>query len=117
MGLRAACCSAATPAMPYDGPYKVITPGEKSFLINRGGVPYTVSIDRVKPAVLAPRLPARDVEVQRPSPFLSSTPAVSPSPDPPSRMPDFLAEEDFPPLRSTKTASGRVSRPPTRLNL
>ena len=102
---------------PYDGPYKVITPGEKTFIINRGGVPYTVSIDRIKPAVLAPDLPPRDEEIPSLLRQSSSTPAASPSLKPPSRVPDFFTEEDFPPLHATKTASGRVSRPPTRLNL
>ena len=34
---------------PYDGPYPVLEAGEKVFKIMRNGLPYTVSIDRIKP--------------------------------------------------------------------
>ena len=35
---------------PYEGPYKVIQPGFKTFKIDRGGRPETVTVDRLKPA-------------------------------------------------------------------
>lgn len=35
---------------PYDGPFEVIAPGDKSFLLNIGGRKELVSIDRLKPA-------------------------------------------------------------------
>ena len=34
---------------PYDGPFPILESGEKSFKILRNGLPYTVSIDRLKP--------------------------------------------------------------------
>lgn len=37
---------------PYEGPFKVLTPGPKVFIIDRGGKAETVSIDRLKPAHL-----------------------------------------------------------------
>jgi hypothetical protein len=35
---------------PYEGPFKVLQPGDKTFTLDRGGRPEVVSIDRLKPA-------------------------------------------------------------------
>ena len=35
---------------PYEGPYKVLQPGPKTFKIDRGGRPETITVDRLKPA-------------------------------------------------------------------
>ena len=35
---------------PYEGPFKVLQPGPKTFLIDIGGKPETISADRLKPA-------------------------------------------------------------------
>ena len=35
---------------PYHGPYKVIAPGEKTFLVDMGGKEERISVDRLKPA-------------------------------------------------------------------
>ena len=35
---------------PYKGPYKVIQPGLKTFRIDRGGKPETITVNRLKPA-------------------------------------------------------------------
>ena len=37
---------------PYEGPFKVIQPGSKTFLIDIGGRTETISVDRLKPAHL-----------------------------------------------------------------
>lgn len=37
---------------PYDGPFPVLEPGEKDFLIDLGGRAERVSVDRLKPAHL-----------------------------------------------------------------
>ena len=39
---------------PYEGPYKVLQPGEKNFIIDIGGRKDTVSVDRLKPAHIDP---------------------------------------------------------------
>ena len=68
-------------ARPYTGPYKVLTPGAKTFTVCRAGKPWTVSADRLKPAFgysdPAPTAATR-----------SAIPAVTPSPNPaPNRSP------------------------------
>lgn len=35
---------------PYDGPFRVLRHGDKSLVVDVGGRPETVSIDRIKPA-------------------------------------------------------------------
>lgn len=50
---------------PYEGPFKVLTPGEKVFVLDRGGKPESVSIDRLKPAHLDLDQPVQ-VAVPRP---------------------------------------------------
>ena len=39
---------------PYEGPFKVLQPGEKNFTIDIGGRKDTVSVDRLKPAHIDP---------------------------------------------------------------
>ena len=82
---------------PYDGPFEVISPGRKSFIIRSQGQPYTVSTDRLKAAVTPQQMPA-----------------IVPD-QPPTEIP--LSDPDhFPPLPN-KTSFGRIIRPPQRLNL
>lgn len=38
---------------PYDGPYKVLKRNNKTFVVDIGGKPHTISIDRLKPAFVA----------------------------------------------------------------
>ena len=42
---------------PYTGPYKVLTHGEKTFVVDVGGRPETISVDRLKPAHVDPTSP------------------------------------------------------------
>ena len=86
---------------PYDGPFAVLHRAAKSFIVNRNGKPYSVSVDRLKPASL-------------PTPS-TATPTTSgpPNPTPP---PTVDVEEFYEaplPLRTT-TRSGRISKPPER---
>ena len=66
-----------------------------------------VSTDRVKLAVPDRHRLLRDHDVQNPIPSASA----------PVPVPNFLLEEDFPPLHTIKTSFGRVSPLPNRLNL
>ena len=42
---------------PYSGPYAVLTPGDKTFLIDIGGRSERISVDRIKPAFFDPFQP------------------------------------------------------------
>ena len=68
---------------PYDGPYPVLEAGEKVFKILKNGLPYTVSVDRLKPCNL-PMTP----------PFSS----IIPNCNPPPQHPD---DPSAPPRRRT----------------
>ena len=104
---------------PYDGPFDVIKPGKKSFIVSRQGQPYSVSVDRLKPALSAPGIPSS----VGPPP---SSPVVRPSSSPVSLpwtrssaredVPPLDDQELFPPL-PTKTLSGRTSRPPVHFTV
>ena len=50
---------------PYTGPYAVLTPGDKTFLLDIGGRTKRISVDRLKPAFYDPALP---VQVAKPPP-------------------------------------------------
>ena len=95
---------------PYEGPFCVITPGVKTFTIERLGKPWVVSVDRLKPAWGFFGL----------SPGVTSPPHdPSPSTKPPA---DGAATELEPSVANSKplspllTCSGRVSRPPSRFS-
>jgi hypothetical protein len=64
---------------PYDGPFPVLRTGNKTFKINRNGKDDIITVDRLKPAHLAPPAPPLTVTVAPPS----SPPALPPAPIPP----------------------------------
>ena len=126
---------------PYDGPYRVLERGPKTFKLDRNGSPWTVSIDRLKAAVsftpaasspILPRsppleslqdadvslpaeLPHADVDAILPDPPDTAVPAAAADP-----VAATAAAADLPgateaaavPPRPVTTRSGRTSRPP-----
>ena len=107
---------------PYDGPFAVLRRGDKTFDIQRQDRQVTVSVDRLKPAVL--QSPAALPLAVPPVVFPAAVPAVPPVrslpvwPTPASHPRREVSEEDFPPLPPTKqpfqTRAGRISHPPDR---
>ena len=83
---------------PYDGPLRVIEAGAKNFMVDMGGKPECVSVDRLKPAHL-------DLELPPDAALLSCLPchAVAIPPSNPFKPPQLAA------LRS--------SRPPATPNM
>ena len=69
---------------PYDGPYPVLEAGEKCFRILRNGLPYTVSIDRIKPCnlpltpPLSSMIPNRAPPPAHPEDMLPRQPPIHP---------------------------------------
>ena len=97
---------------PYSGPYKVLDRFPKTFRLDRRGEPWVVSVDRLKPAILP--LDPLDVPpsavARRPRPLPSAPASRSPPSSSDPHQGQVLG--DLPPQL---TRSGRVSRPPVRL--
>ena len=116
---------------PYDGPFPVLEPGEKVFKILKNGLPYTVSVDRLKICYSATSPPSSmipnrspppkpsDVGPSPPAPVVALLPSGSvPHLPPPSALPDVSGDTDFPPLPPPLfTSSGRRSKPRKILDL
>ena len=71
---------------PYVGPYEVLQKNGKTFVLMRGGKPWTVSVDRLKPCflpVISAPVPARP-PASSPSPRSSSPSPRSSSPSSPA---------------------------------
>ena len=145
---------------PYEGPYRVLQHGDKTFSVDKSGRPWRVSVDRLKPAfyhadrvsspssstdhhddlsdtaeeVVPVPIPPRgvDVEADVVNPVdpaaIPAAPAALPAapvavPAAPAAVPaDLAAVPDVPgavapPDVPFTTRSGRVSRPPDRLDL
>ena len=85
------------------GPYEVLERRPKTFILSRSGKPWTVSVDRLKRAF---------VELDRPT-TATSAPVSLPAPDDSSPA----SGANSTPLAPLSTRSGRLSRPPARLDL
>ncbi|KAK3712545.1 hypothetical protein RRG08_002874 [Elysia crispata] len=99
---------------PYSGPYAVLTPGDKTFLIDIGGRAERISVDRIKPAFFDPfqpvilakppprgRPPAKQSHPSRSHPSDSSTA---------SKHQQAMSR----PAVQTSSRTGRTIRPPMR---
>jgi hypothetical protein len=112
---------------PYDGPFRVLEREAKYFLLNQNGRQNRVSLDRLKPAFIAAALP-RDLIDHDPlgpdpepdlEPELDEEDALIPGPPGPLLAPLVPAPQPRvqaqpPPVQ---TRSGRIVRPPNRLDL
>ena len=106
---------------PYEGPFRVLETGDKHFLVDMGGKPERLSIDRLKPAHLDI---ARPIELAQP-PRRGRPPALHPPPAPlPPKSSTLQAPQPCPggtpaavvapqpPVKYSR--SGRLIRPPLR---
>ena len=131
---------------PYEGPYRVLQHGDKTFSVDKSGRPWRVSVDRLKPAFYhadrvssssssdhqddlsdtaeevapVPIPPSRDVDVEADvvDPVAPAAIPVAPAvvPAAPAAVPDVPGAVAPPNIPFT-TRAGRVSRPPDRLDL
>ena len=93
---------------PYVGPYEILQRGDKTFILSRGGKPWTVTVDRLKPYFLpvmsAP--PSSNSPSLSTSPPAARTPLVGPLPP--------AASVDSPSAAPSRSRFGRRLRPPDR---
>ncbi|KAJ8391199.1 hypothetical protein AAFF_G00096280 [Aldrovandia affinis] len=69
---------------PYDGPFRVMETGDKTFIVDVGGKPERITVDRLKPAHQAldqPVVPATAPRRGRPPSTRPTRAAQVPSPD------------------------------------
>lgn len=86
---------------PYEGPFKVISPGQKTFIIDRGGKADSVSIDRLKPAHLDLHQPVPAVAPKprgRPKSSLKSKPSPTTQPSAPDNSSRAVATPSDSPI-------------------
>ncbi|KAL6490077.1 hypothetical protein MHYP_G00004220 [Metynnis hypsauchen] len=88
----------------YDGPFRVLEPGDKFFRVDIGGVPESVSVDRLKPAHL---------DLDRP--VVVAQPAKRGRP--PAKVPTGLPACPSAEAPAAKSHSGRVLKRPQRLGM
>lgn len=91
---------------PYEGPFKVLQPGDKTFTLDRGGRSEVVSIDRLKPA---------HVDIDQPV-HVAVPPRRGRPPQQPIAAAPARAQARNPPVPTMYTRSGRQSRTPSWLN-
>ena len=100
---------------PYDGPFRVLQQGNKDLVVDMGGRPETVSIDRVKPAHVDV---SRPLELAQPPrrgrPLVPRPPpSTQPSPLPPGLVDVPTAPAAPPPSAPVlRTRRGRAVVPP-----
>ena len=94
---------------PYEGPFRVLERGPKTFVLCRAGKAWTVSVDRLKPAWGSVGPPVSS-SVPGATPLDSARPAIAAktSIDAPG------LSSPTPSLSLRRTRSGRISRPPPR---
>ena len=92
---------------PYDGPFRVLEGGPKNFVVDMGGRPERVAIDRLKPAHVDVGEP---LQLAQP-PRRGRPPAAASTPDPAAASTPAPASCPSPVKRSR---SGRLVRPPRR---
>ena len=99
---------------PYEGPFRVVETGDKHFVVDIGGKPECISVDRLKPAHLDL---ARPVELAQP-PKRGRPPTRPPLPVPPAPRPcrrgalQTATEGAVPPSLIRRSRTGRLIRPP-----
>ena len=109
---------------PYEGPFPVVSrsPSTKTFVILKRGKPITVTVDRLKPAVLLPdvsaaappALPAAKLPLPAAARSWASVAASPPSPGglrPRPRVDRPSSRPAIPANPAPTTSSGRISRP------
>ena len=95
---------------PYEGPFPVLERSDKTFVVLKRDKPVTVTIDRLKPAVLLPESPLESgIDPVAPMTGLRPRPRPPAGPPAPSRP--------LPSPAPLETRSGRLSRPPSRFQL
>ena len=94
---------------PYDGPFKVLEHGPKTFKVDVGGRTETISVDRLKPAHLDVDQPVRLAQPPR-----RGRPPIAPPPTSiPTEVPVPVTATDTQ-TASYSTRSGRTVNRPTR---
>ena len=89
---------------PYAGPYEVLSRTPKTFVLSKAGAPWTVSVDRLKPAWgLDSRSATTPFSSARTRPDTSAPPSSDSVDSPPAPTPVI-------------SRSGRVVRPPARFS-
>ncbi|XP_059361850.1 uncharacterized protein LOC132101153 [Carassius carassius] len=106
---------------PYEGPFRVLETGDKHFVVDRGGKPERLSIDRLKPAHLDV---ARPIDLAQPPrrgrppalpPPSAPTPPKPPTPHAPLPGNDGTPAAVGPPRPPVqRSRCGRLIRPPLR---
>ena len=98
---------------PYEGPFKVIQPGPKTFIVDVGGKNNTISVDRLKPAYMDLEQPAEVAEPRRRRgrPIKHQPPQTTPDPPQPRPIKHQPPQTTPDPPKPLYTRSGRRVKP------